>query len=600
MPAMDGGDVFVKSQAKSARVEDSNSPNAQSDHTASTAFLEALDEAGVSYIFANFGSDHPALIEALAAAAATGAPAPKVITCPFEMVGLSAAHGFAQITGRAQAVVVHVDCGTQSLAGAVHNAAKGRIPVLIFAGLSPFTQEGELKGSRNEFIHWIQDSFDQRGIMRGYVKYDNEFRSSENVKQITHRAMQFAHTDPKGPVYLVGAREVMEQNASSTDVASSIRGPIAPVALPSSGVKTIADALTHAKRPIIVTSYLGRNPHAVQSLVDLTEVLGIGVLESAPNYVNFPHDNPLYQGMQWNQQEQNETLGAADVVLVIDSDIPWIPKVNRPSKDAAIFHIDIDPLKEQMPLWHIDADMAFRADAACALTQICDYLSTQDRNHDLISKRKALFSSVHAAQAAVLRAREKHPSDGTITPQFLVRVLRDFVDDDTIIVNEGITNYQVIFEHLALTQPGSILTSGGGSLGWNGGAAIGAKLAAPEKTIVALTGDGSYMFSIPSAVHWMARQYNTPFLQIVLNNRGWKAPRFSMLAIHPDGHASRAKDLGLAFDPPPDYAGIAAAAGGAYARSVKKPGEVERAIADALHAVKVENRSALLDIWLKE
>ena len=176
-------------------------------HTASDAFLDALTAAGVSYLFANFGSDHPAVIEALARAAATGRRVPQVITCPFEMVALSAAQGFAQVTGRAQAVLVHVECGTQSLAGAVHNAARGRIPVLIFAGASPFTQHGELPGSRNEFIHWLQDIRDQRGIVRGYVKYDNEVRTGRNIAQIVHRALQIAHSDPKGPVYLVAARD---------------------------------------------------------------------------------------------------------------------------------------------------------------------------------------------------------------------------------------------------------------------------------------------------------------------------------------------------------------------------------------------------------
>src|SRR6185295_6875653 len=105
---------------------------------------------------------------------------------------------YAQLSGRAQAVLVHVDCGTQSLAGGVHNAAKGRIPVLIFAGTSPATQEGEARGTRNEFIQWIQDVFDQRGIVRGYTCYDNEIRNGGNIKQIVHRAMQFAYSDPCG------------------------------------------------------------------------------------------------------------------------------------------------------------------------------------------------------------------------------------------------------------------------------------------------------------------------------------------------------------------------------------------------------------------
>jgi acetolactate synthase-1/2/3 large subunit len=93
-----------------------------------------------------------------------------------------------------------------------------------------------------------------------------------------------------------------------------------------------------------------------------------------------------------------------------------------------------------------------------------------------------------------------------------------------------------------------MFASGGGSLGWTGGAAIGMKLAAPDKTLVALTGDGSYMFSAPSAVHWMARRYGTPFLQVIYNNRGWKAPRFSALAIHPDGFASRAEQRCAVID----------------------------------------------------
>ena len=180
-------------------------------YTASTAFLEALTEAGVEYVFANLGSDHPGIVEAMAEAQATGRAVPRLLTCPNEMVAMSAAHGFAQVTGRPQAVIVHVECGTQALAGAVHNAAKGRVPMLVFAGASPFTQEGELRGSRNEFIQWIQDVHDQRGIVRGYMKYDNEIRTGRNIKQLVHRALQLSRSDPKGPAYLMAAREVLEE-----------------------------------------------------------------------------------------------------------------------------------------------------------------------------------------------------------------------------------------------------------------------------------------------------------------------------------------------------------------------------------------------------
>ena len=566
-------------------------------YTTSTAFLEALVEAGVSYIFANFGSDHPALLEALAEARATGRPVPQVITCPNEMVALSAAHGHVQVSGKAQAVMVHVECGTQALGGAIHNADKARVPVLIFAGASPFTQEGELKGTRNEFIQWIQDVHDQRGLVRGYMRYDNEIRSGANVKQLVHRAMQFAHSDPQGPVYLMGPREVMEQEIAPVTIDLDVWGPIAPCALPASGVDAIADALLAARRPLVVTSYVGRRPEAVRTLEELCTEFGIGVTESVPNYVNFPNDNTMYLGNQWNQPVQNRALAEADVVLVIDSDVPWIPVISKPGPDATVFHIDADPLKQQMPLWYIPARQRFRADSVTALQQILDALDARAKPASgRIAERRAHYTSLHKARAAMLAEKEK--PGPVITPEYLTACVRALVDDDTIVLNEGITNYHTVCDHLRMNEPGGLFSSGGGSLGWNGGAAIGVKLADPDKTVIAMTGDGSYMFSVPSTVHWMARQYKTPFLQVIFNNRGWKAPKMSLLAVHPDGYAARANEIGTSFDPPPDYAGIAAAAGGAHARKIEKPEEVEDALAEAMRVVKTEKRCAVLDVWL--
>ena len=567
-------------------------------YTASTAFLEALMEAGVTHLFVNFGSDHPGLIEAIAEARAKGRPVPRVITCPNEMAGMSAAQGFAQVSGQAQAVIVHVECGTQALAGAVHNAARGRVPMLIFAGASPFTQEGEMRGSRNEFIQWIQDVHDQRGIVRGYMKYDNEVRTGRNVKQLVHRAMQFAGSEPRGPVYLMGAREVMEEElAEPVTIDPGQWGTLAPAALPEAAVETILDAVAKAERPLVVTSYVGRNPEAVPELVRFCERLGIGVLESVPNAMNFPHDHALYRGNQWNEPRQNAALAEADCVIVIDSDVPWIPTISKPAADATIIHLDVDPLKEAMLLWYIGARHAFRTDAATALAQLNAGLDARQPAPEIVDRRSRHHAVASAARREGLVALEAGSPDA-ITPEFATACVRRHIDADTIVLNEGITNYPVIFNHMRMTAPGSIFTSGGGSLGWNGGAAIGAKLAAPEKTIVAMTGDGSYMFSVPSSVHWMAAKYGTPFVQIVYNNRGWKAPRFSAMGVHPDGYASRADDLDIGFDPPPRYADIAAAAGGAHARRVERPDEMEAAVAEAFDMVRNKGRSAVLDVWL--
>ncbi len=569
--------------------------------TAATAFLNALHEAGVSYIFANLGTDHPPIIESLAEAHAAGQPVPKVITCPHEMVAMSAAHGYAQATGRAQVVLVHVDCGTQSLGGAVHNAAKGRVPVLLFAGISPFTQEGELRGSRNEWVHWVQDVLDQRGVVRGYVKYDNEIRTGRNIKQIVHRALQLAQSDPKGPVYLTASREVLEEEVPSVGVQDpKLWRPVAPGAIEPSAVALIADDLIAARRPLVISSYLGRNPAAVGELLNLCHTLSIGVWTSVPTYLDFPADDPLYLGNQVNAPVQNAALSEADVVLVLDSDVPWIPTITKPSDAAKIYHIDVDPLKQQMPLWYFPMNHSYRADAATALQQINAYIATALANgkikQALLDERRAHYSAIHETRMKELAARET-PAKDIITPEYLTARIREHLPPDALVLNEGITSHNTIADHIRANRPGSFF-GGGGSIGWNTGAAVGIKLANPDKTVVALTGDGTYMASIPSTAYWIAGRYKTPFVQVVYNNRGWKAPKMSTLAIHPDGFVSKSNDIAAAFDPPPDYSGIAAAAGGAYAAIVRQPGELDEALSEAFRVVREEQRCAVLDVWL--
>jgi acetolactate synthase-1/2/3 large subunit len=563
--------------------------------SASAAFLEALHEAGVSYIFANFGSDHPGLIEAIAEARVTGRPIPTPITCPNEMVALSCAHGYAQLSGRAQAVLVHVECGTQALGGAVHNVARGRAPVLIFAGMSPATQENELKGSRNEFIHWLQDTADQRGIVRGYMKFDHEIRAGANIKKIVHRALQIAGSDPTGPVYLTAAREVMEQEVAPEPIDHARWRPSAPTPLPGDGVVEICEALAAARRPLIVTSYLGRNRTAVGALETLCQSVGVGVIESAPSAMNLPVDSDFYLGSQWNEPFATPALAEADVILVIDSDIPWIGTVNPPPAGALIYHVDVDPLKEAIPLWYIGASRSFRADAGLALAQLNAHFSEHPPAAERVVERRRRYCEMHSARAALLAQKEN--AAGGLSAEFLTAAVRRHIGEDAVVVSEGVTNYPAIRHHSGRNRPGAYFASGGSSLGWGGGAAIGAKLASPERLVAALTGDGSYLFSAPSTVHWMAAHYHTPFLQVIYNNGGWRAPRFSALAVHPQGYAARANDLGLNFvDPEPDYAGIAAAAGGAHARSVKSVEALEATLAEGVRVVREEKRCAVIDV----
>ena len=572
---------------------------AAGSYTTSTAFLEALAEAGVRYIFANLGSDHPGLIEALAQVNAEGRAAefPRIIVCPHETVALSAAHAYAMVTGEPQAVIVHVDAGTLNLGG-VSNAMRGRVPVFVFAGAAPYTQEGELPGGRNEFIHWIQDVRDQRGILRNYVKYDNEIRTGRNVKQLVHRALQIARSEPAGPVYLTSPREVMEEQVEPYTVDRADFEPVAPMALTDAVAAEIATALAQARSPLIVTSYLGRDPAAVPKLVELCELLAIPVLESMAYHVNFPADHKLHAGFQYHTVAPNPVLAQADVILVIDSDVPWIPAVNRPSAEAAIYYLDVDPLKSQMSMWHVPARRFAAASSRLAVEQITRFVRDNILIDAAVEVRRIEVMEASQARRAALDALERPGSDGVITAQYLTACVRRLLaDEDALILTEVVTNSKTVADHLRPNRPGSVIHHGGGSLGWAGGAAVGAKLAAPDRTVVCLVGDGSFLFGVPSSAQWVARRYGAPALTVIYDNRGWAAPKFSTLMVHPDGAAAKADDFHVSFEPEADLPGVARAAGGAYGVTVSDPGELPGVLKDAL-AVVHGGRSAVVSVHL--
>jgi acetolactate synthase I/II/III large subunit len=212
--------------------------------------------------------------------------------------------------------------------------------------------------------------------------------------------------------------------------------------------------------------------------------------------------------------------------------------------------------------------------------------------------RRPKRRTANAERRATLDALEQ-PEAGVITPRYLTACVRDLLrDTDALVLTEAITNDQIVAEHLRASRPGSLIGSGGGSLGWAGGGAVGAKLASSsERTVVSLVGDGSYLFGVPGSAQWVARRYNAPSLTVIYDNHGWSAPKFSTLGVHPSGAAAAADDFHVSFEPAPDLPGIAAAAGGAYAVTVTDPADLPRALKDAL-AVVHGGRSAVVSVHL--
>ncbi|KAJ9622242.1 hypothetical protein H2204_011590 [Knufia peltigerae] len=511
-------------------------------------------------------------------------PFPTIITCPSEFVALSAALGYAQVTGIPQCVLVHVDCGTLALGQSIHNASVARVPVLCFAGLSPSTQDGEKVGSRTEYIHWLQDVHDQQAIVRQYCRYSGEIRISENIKQVTLRALQFSTSDPKGPCYLVAGREVLEQHIEIPDLQGLSMGPISPTGLPESGVELISHALINAKRPLIITGYSGRNLRVPPLLAKLCDQLPIRVVETVGSDLCIRHDHDAYVG--FTVRTHPEVL-KADVIIVLDCDVPWIPTAGKPAKDVTTFHLDVDPLKQQMPLFYINAGKRYRVSSELAITQLIHFLNQQN----LRQEHHAAAFEERAREARAwrqnLRELEAPPIDGTIRMPFLAARLRHHVPPQTTYVLEAVTNAAGLVDHLGLVEPGSMYGSGAGGLGWGGGAALGAKLAKPGSFVCAVLGDGTFFFAQMDSVYWISRRYDIPFLMVVLNNGGWEAPKVSALLVNDAGLASQVSKK--------NYPGIAAAAGKAWGRTVTDPKNLDTVLSEAVNVVK-GGISALVEV----
>lgn len=566
--------------------------NNNTRHQAPSAARRLLEEAsllGVDCIFTNLGSDHPAFIEAFAEIDAEGGQMPRIIVCPHEMTALSAAHGYAMRTGQPQMVLVHVDVGTQNLGCSIHNAARGRVPAIIVAGLSPVSVSGERVGARTEFIHYTQDSARQHEIGGQYMKWSYEVRAAEMVDQVLMRGIQIATTEPKGPIYLTGAREVWEEPACAPQQAQHHWQPARMAGLPEGDAQELAAALAAARRPLLITSYLGRNREAVQGLEALSNLFGFAVCEVNPQYVNFPGQHPHHVGYR-----RNTLVDEADLILMVDVDVPWIISKVQPAADARLFHLDCDPLKDDLGFWHFPAERTWQADSAVALEQL---LAAARGMAVDAAARAARTEWIGAARRRLALPDVPAPAHGGIGLQQLSEAISRLVNENTVVVFETPSATERLLATLRMSRPGSYYANGGSGLGWSINAALGLKLAQPEAEVITVVGDGSYVFGVPSSTYWVAETYGAPQLTLILNNGGWNAPKVSTLLVHPEGTAKRRDRYWTTVGARARLAEVAAAAGNAEAFRVEQLAELDATLQAALATVR-GGRSAVVDIVL--
>ena len=564
---------------------------AQASHaetqTGGELLLDSFRCSGVKYILANAGTDYPAILEAAAKLQASGMLWPKLLVVPHEMVAVSMAHGYAAITGEPQVVMVHTLPGTANVSGGIMNAARSMIPIIIHAGRTPLTEYGP-KGARDMHIHWAQESRDQASVVREFVKWDFEVRQTQQVPDIVLRARKIALTEPKGPVYIIFPRELtLQQVSKPSQIPVERYGPPSPPQADMSALEKAANLLTSAREPVILTKRLGRDPLAVNELIKLAELLAIPVSGSVGDYVNFPNNHP----MAIPRPSSN-----ADVILVIDSDLPWIPSTFKPSDSAKIIHLDIDPSYVPYPYWNFPAHIAITGTSRLALPvlyELCKRKISGDLERS-INERGAKIRQIHERwRTQTLEQARNESSNYPISPNWLSHCIGEIKDQDMIVVNE----YDFDPDYAVFTKPGTyFFESSLSCLGWGLGAAMGAKLAKPESTVCATVGDGAYIFGNPTASHFVATTYGIPTLTVIYNNESWDAVRSTIRENFPHGYSANTGNfIGSELKPSPKFE-LVAAAHGAYARTVTQPNEILEALKGCLEVVRGEERSALLDV----
>jgi acetolactate synthase-1/2/3 large subunit len=537
---------------------------------AGEVFLRALAEHGVDFFFANPGTDFPPIVEAFSRGRHSNAKLPRPVLVPHENLAVAMAHGAYTQTGRPQAVMVHVNVGTGNTINNLINLARDRVPLILAAGRTPITEKGSF-GSRSRQIHWGQEMFDQAGMVREIVKWDYELRVPGQVADVVARAHEVAMTVPRGPVYLVLPREPL--SASLAEAPAIAPRPVPGAAHPDpAAIGQLAQWIAEAERPLIITAGPGTDERAVAALATVAERAAVPVVSHNARSLALPSSHPMNAGY-----DSGPLVGEADLIIVIESDAPWYPNMHGPAAGCRVAHIGEDPIYARYPMRSFPSDLSIASPAAIALAALDAALAQQKLSFDA---RRARLIERHQARRA---KSAKEASASALNAATFSAAVGDAVGTDAVIFNE----YPLSLEHCAREKPGTFYgLSAAGGLGWGLGAAMGAKLAAPEKFIVATVGDGAYMFANPTVCHWVADKFDIPVLTVIFNNSRYGAVRRATLSMFTDGAAGEDDGQFLAdLSPSPPFEQLARAQG-CHGERVETHAELAPALLRARDAVR--------------
>ena len=553
------------------------------------AIVEALRRLGTDYILSSPGSEWGPVWEALARQKLGNRPGPRFIETWHENLAVNMAAGYTLMTGRPQAVMLHAGVGLMHGAMAILTALQADVPMLVMSGESVSLGEDPDLAIEPQWYGGLSVGGPER-LVGPLVKHARQVSSPFTLHDSVIRAMELAARPPLAPVYLNVPLEHMLHGW--TPPAAPRQVPPAPkVQADAADLAMVAGLLRRAKNPMIVTEASGRDPAAFAALVALAEALALPVIGGNNlAFANFPTDHPLWLG-----SGEYAPLPEADLVLLVGGRAPWYPAHRRPTA-GTIVSIHDTPLKTHMVYQNLHADHYLEGDIATALRLLAAATRPGAADADAVTVRRQRWTRAHNAYEAKRRAAEDQARAAAgIDPVALCAALAQALPADAIIIDESITAHPIVRQHLNFTQLQGYFRVFGG-LGQGLGTALGVKLAAPERPVVVVAGDGGFLYNPVIQALGAAKNHGLPILAVVFNNGRYQAMKQGHVHHYPQGVSVEADLFHGVHIEGPDYAEFAKPFG-FYGRRVERLADLTAALPEALAALQ-EGRSAILNVML--
>ena len=555
------------------------------------AIVEAFRSLGIEYVFSSPGSEWGPVWEAFARQKVEQLPGPSYLSCGHELLAVDMAIGYTTATGRMQATVLHAGSGLMQGSMAVYGARMLEIPMVVMSGeaLSYGDEDGFDPGS--QWYQYLSVVGGPQIFMAPVTKWATQATSAATLYEMVIRAGEMAQRPQKGPAYLNVPIETMIQ--PWIPPARRRKVPAAPKQRAfGPDIEKVADLLVNAKNPVITTESGGRESAGYEALIELAELLSIPVVESrVATVANFPRDNPLHQGY-----DIRPMLAEADLVLMVRNRVPWYPPKKGP-EHATVVAIDEHPFKDHMVYQNLHADWYLEGDVPSSLTMLCEAVRALRPDAARVKERGAHWAKAHDraeedTRSAVARSRAAKG----IHPANLCATLGEVLPGNTIYVDETTSHRGQIHQFVQNRGFLSYLRVPSG-LGQSLGMALGVKIASPGRPVVALIGDGAFLYNPVVPALGFAKRANVPIMAVVFNNRGYRGMKNNHLSYYPDGVAARHNVFyGETLDSS-DYDQLARASGALGIR-IEEPAQLESALRQGYEAVS-NGRMAIVDVRLE-